>query len=317
MRAAGLIAVLVALAAAADAPKKVEAVSDAEAKEVLQAFEKAFKAKDVDQKLEAVYTLHDAPHDQVIERLARLANAKNPAVRNVAAMALGGQGHNPDRAGQLLMASFKKNYQSIEVLSSVLDGMAELRYLRYWPDLKKCLDDDRNAVAIRALDLIGSNQDWRAVPQLLELYKEQMPKGYKWTTGSVTVDTGTPGDADQKAAQAKWEAKYGKGGSKAKARAQAKANAGKERNLATQLRKCVRMLTGQDFETVLDFEDWLMENYVEVARKAAVLDGKDPDVAARKAASELPALKKRIEDERAKMEKEMEDNRRARETGKS
>lgn len=309
-----LIAAGLALAADTPAKKEITAVSTAEAKAALAEFEPAFKTKDPEAKLEAVYTLHDVPHDLVIARLARLLKNRDPQVRNVAAMALGGQRHNVTKAGKEMMAAFKKDYRNEDVVSSVLDGMGELPYLNYWPQLTKCLDDDRNAVAIRALDLIGKVKDWRAIPELLKLYKEQMPKGYKWSTGEVKVDTGAAGTADADAAKAKFNAKYGAGGSKMKAKAKAKANSGKERNLTTQLRRCVRELTGTDFETVLDFEDWLMENYIEVARKAAVLDGKDPNAAAVKAKAELPRLKKKIEEERKRGEREMEEHRKQRDS---
>ncbi len=307
-----LIAAGLALAADVPAKKEISAVSEADAKQAIAEFEKAFKTKDPEAKLEAVYTLHDVPHDLVIARLVRLQKNRDPQVRNVAAMALGGQRHNVEKAGTAMMAAFKKDYRNEDVVSSVLDGMGELYYLKYWPQLGKCLDDDRNAVAIRALDLIGTVKDWRAIPQLLLLYKEQMPKGYKWSTGTVTVDTGAAGTADADAAKAKFNAKYGAGGSKMKAKAQAKSKSGKERNLSTQLRRCVRELTGIDFETVLDFEDWLVENYVDVARKAAVLDGKNPDAAAARAKAELPGLKKRIEEERKKAQRLMEEHRKQR-----
>ena len=319
MRMLGIVGcclIVAGLALAADTPakKEIAAASEAEAKATLAAFEKAFKTRDSEAKLEAVYTLHDVPHDLVLVRLVRLQKDRDPHVRNVAAMALGGQRHSVDKAGKAMMAAFKKDYRNEDVVSSVLDGLGELYYLKYWPQLEKCLDDDRNAVAIRALDLIGTVKDWRAIPQLLKLYKEQMPKGYKWATGEVKVDTGAAGTADADAAKAQFNAKYGAGGSKAKAKAKAKANSGKERNLSTQLRRCVRELTGIDFETVLDFEDWLMENYVDVARKAALLDGKNPDAAAAKAKAELPGLKKKIEEERKKAQRLMEEHRKQRDS---
>ena len=47
---------------------------------------------------------------------------------------------------------------------STLEGMAELRYMAYWPEVKPAMKDERNAVVIRVLDLLGTNQDFRAVP---------------------------------------------------------------------------------------------------------------------------------------------------------
>ena len=297
MRTLGSLFVLVAALCGGEQKAAIEAVDDVQAKDAIKQFDTSFKTRDMDQKQGAVYALHDVPSDLVIKKLARLLKNRKTEVKVVAAMALGGQGHNVDKAGNTLHKSFKSDYDNEDVLSSVLDGWAELHYMEYWPALKKCLDDNRNAIAIRALDLIAANKDWRAVDVILKMYKEAVPKGYKWTTGVVTVDTGAAG-------------------SKAKAKAKGKAGAGKERNLATQLRRTVEALTGEDFETSLDFEDWLVENWVDVARKRAKLEGKDPNAAARAAALELPALKRKIEEEREKLEKQAEDARKQREKKK-
>ncbi len=50
-------------------------------------------------------------------------------------MALGGQRHNVEKAGTALMVAFKKDYRNEDVVSSVLDGLGELYYLKYWPQL--------------------------------------------------------------------------------------------------------------------------------------------------------------------------------------
>ena len=282
-----------------------EAVSQEEAKEAILEFEQAFKAKELEAKQNAVYDLHDVPSDLVIKRLEKLLRHKNPEVRNVAALALGGQAHNPEKAGALFMKVYVKDFKTEVVISSVLDGMTELGYLKYWPKLEPALKDERNAIIIRVLELLGSNKDWRAVPKLLEIYKIVMPKRISWHTGEVTVDTGTAGDADQKAAEAQFNAKYGRGGSKAKAKAKAKAKGFDLRNFSTQIRRCVRRVTGQDFDNAMDFEDWYVENYLMVARKAAEMDGKSVEKAVAKAERELPELKRKVEEARKKLEEEL------------
>jgi hypothetical protein len=132
-----------------------------------------------------------------------------------------------------------------------------------------------------------------------------MPKKVTWSTGTETVDTGTAGDADQKAAEAKFNAKYGRGGSKAKAKAKAKARSFDLRNFSPQIRKCVKKITGQDFDTAWDFEDWYVENYLLVARKAAEMRGANVEAAVAKASKELPKLKADIESARKKVEEEL------------
>jgi len=290
------------------------AVSEDDATKALADFEAAYKAgKEVEDKQAAVFGLYSAPHDRVLAKLTALLRSRDPQIRNVAALALGGQKHNVPKAGGALAKAFKVEFSNELVLSSVIDGMADLRFYGYWPELDKCLFDTRAAVAIRALDLIAANKDWRAWESLLKLYKQQIAKGYSWETGEVTVDTGAAGDEDQKAAEAAWHAKYGAGGGKAQGAAAGRAGARKEINLRTQLRRTVKELTGIDFDTALDFEDWVLEHYADVARKAAVLEGKDPEAAAAKAAAELPARRKQVAEEREKLEKIAEQNRKARE----
>ncbi len=284
-----------------------EAVDLDEAKAAIQEFDKAFKAaKEIEEKQNLVYNLHDVPHDLVIKRLEKLLRHKDPAVRNVAALALGGQAHNVPLAGSVLMRTYARDFKSTEVLSSVLEAMTELKYLGYWPKAEPALKDERNAVIIRILELLGTNEDWRAIPRLLELYRVVMPKKVSWSTGEVKVDTGAAGDADQKAAEAEFNRKYGRGGSKAKAKAKAKARGIDLRNFSTQIRKCVKKITDQDFDTAWDFEDWYVDNYLLVARKIAEMKGTDADAAVAKAKKELPKLKAEIEDARKKIEEELE-----------
>ncbi|MHC4548805.1 MAG: HEAT repeat domain-containing protein [Planctomycetota bacterium] len=284
-------------------------VSPEDAKAALDDFEQAFKSRELEAKQNAIYDLHDVPHDLVLKRLEKLLRHKSPAVRNVAALALGGQAHNVDKAGAALMRSYVKDFKQTEVLSSVLEGIAELRYLGYWPKVEPALKDERNSVIIRVLELLGTNQDWRAIHRLLEIYRIVMPRRVTWKTGEVKVDTGTAGDADQKAAEAAFNKKYGRGGSKEKAKAQRKAKSFDLRNFAAQIRKCVKRITGQDFDNAMDFEDWYVENYVMIARKIAEMSGKDADAAARKAKRELPALKAKVEEERRKLEEELAEQR--------
>ena len=98
MRTLGLLFVLAFAVHAADA------VDLEEAKEAIKEFDQAFKAtKEIEEQQNAVYNLHDVPHDLVIKRLQKLLRHKDPRVRNVAALALGGQSHNVPLAGSTLM----------------------------------------------------------------------------------------------------------------------------------------------------------------------------------------------------------------------
>ena len=297
---------LVAVLAGAPA-LALDPVPDEEAKEALKQFEADFRSKDLSDKQAAIYNLHDVPSDLVIRRLERLLRDRDPEVRNVAALAMGGQQHNVDAAGEALLDAYEKEKKGDEdlVISSVLDGLRELKHLGYWPLLEGALDDQRDAVVIRTLDLLGENEDWRAIPVLLEKYKIAMPKRVKWSTGTVNVDTGAAGDADQKAAEAKFNAKYGAGGSKEAAKAKAKAKSFDERNFDSQLRRCVKAITGESFDNALDMQDWYVENYLEIHRKMAEMAGDDVQKILAKAKQELPDLKKEVEEEHRKLEEEL------------
>ncbi len=302
MRAFGLTLLLALAVQAGD----VQPVADDVAKAKIMEFDKLFKTlKEIEQKQGAVFDLHDLPNDQTIVRLDRLLKNRDLQVRNVAALAMGGQGHDVKKAGAALMRSYKKDFKTVEVLSSVFEGWAELGFLGYWPTVKKAMKDPRNSIVIRILGLLGDNKDFRAIPTLIEMYKVAMPKKVSWSTGVVKVDTGAGGTADAEAAKAKWTAKYGAGGSKARAKAVAKARAFDERNFAIQIKRCVKKITGENFENSVEFEDWYVENYVMVHRKIAEMEGKDQDAAERRAKGEIAGLKQKIEEERKKLEEKL------------
>jgi len=286
-------------------------VPDEKAQEALSRFKVAFKTKEIEAKQMAVYELHDFPNDLVLKELAKLLRNRDPAVRNVAALAVGGQAHDPQAAGELLMKSYAKDFDEDDVISSVIDAMAELHYMGYWPEVQKALKDDRSGVVVRCFELIGANKDWRAFPDLVEMYKEVMPRRISWSTGSVSVDTGASGDADQQAAEAAFNAKYGRGGSKMKNKAKAKAKSFDLRNFSTQLRKCMKAITGEDFDNAFDVEDWWVENYELVARKIAEIEGKDPEEAAERAKVGKAELRAKVEEERLRIEEELRKQREA------
>jgi hypothetical protein len=280
-------------------------VTDEAAAEAIARFEAMNKSKVVEERQMAAYDLHDVPHPLVLKRLEKAMRERDPRVRNVIALAIGGQHHDVDGAGKILMKAYKKEYKNTEVLSSVLESLAELKYLGYWPEVEPALKDERNSIVIRVLDLLGENQDWRALPLLLEMYKVAMPKRVSWSTGAVKVDTGAAGDADAQAAKAEFNKRYGSGGSKEKSKAARKARAFDERNFDSQLRATVKQITGESFDNAFDFEDWYVENYIKIVRKIAEMDGKDQDAAEAKARVELPEMKRKLEVERKKMEEEL------------
>jgi len=306
-----LLACLLVCAVVAAEP--VTQVSDDVAKQALADFKSAYKeAGSIEAKQGVIFNLHDVPHPLVLKQCIKLMRHKDSKIRNVAALAIGGQGYDPKKAGEALMKALPKEKKNVEVATSIVDALIEVKYLGYWPDIKKeTAKDARNPVVIRIFDLLGANKDYRSIPMLLKMYRVAMPKHVKWQTGTVNVDTGAAGNADNEAAQAKFNQKYGAGGSKAKAKAVGKANSFDLRNFSSQIKKCTKEITGVEFDNDIDLEDWLVENYMMVARKAAEMDGlegKKLQKALRKAEKELPQLKKDVEEARKKLEAELAEN---------
>ncbi len=281
-------------------------VPDEKAKEAIAKFQEAFKTSTVEGKQSAVYDLHDVPNDLVLKELSKLLRNKDPKVRHVAALAVGGQSHDAKSAGELLLKTYKGDFDAEEVVASVLQALGELKYMAYWPDLETALQDKRTAVVLQSLDLVGNNQDWRAFPELVEMYRIALPAGKKWGGGEeVTVDTGADGDADQKAAEAKYNAQNpGKGGLGGGGGGGGGGRSSMLRNLSRPIEKCVKRITGLRFDNSLDLETWWADNYVMVARKIAELEGKDPESVVSRAKVEQAELKAKVEAERKKLEDE-------------
>ena len=148
------------------------AAGRSEAERALARFETAFATRDTDARQNAVYDLHGVPHDLVLARLERLLSDPDRLTRNVAAMALGGQRHNPSRAGAALLGAYERDFEDTVILSSVLDALREVGFLHYWPEAQRALRDERPAIVQRTLDLLAANRDHRALPRLVELYLE-------------------------------------------------------------------------------------------------------------------------------------------------
>ena len=300
------IAALLCLAAAVFADG-VKAVPDEQAKEAVKQAKEAFRTADsVEAKQGIVFGLHDVPNDLVIRELAKYLKNRDPAIRGVAALALGGQGHNKEQAGKILLKTYDREKKELEVAISCLDAMKALQWYGYWPALEKDTGKgSRSAIVIRILEVLGANKDYRALPMLLEMYKVAMPKYVRWTTGTVNVDTGAAGNEDSEAAEREFNRRYGAGGSRARAAAEGKSKSFDARNFTTQIRKCVKEITGEDFETDIDLEDWWIANWEKVARRIAELEGSNVEKAIAKARRELPARKKEIAEARKKLEEEL------------
>jgi HEAT repeat protein len=255
-----------------------------EAKAALEAFKKEFKGTDVDKKAQALFDLAKVQHPLAALEIAKQMGNKNADVKTAAAMALGDLRAMPGLAGQKLVASFALNEGDAVFLMRAVDSATTLGYRGAFPALIKMLKHKNGAVVKAALVTLGDMKDVRAIDTLVDMLKgTKIDAGTSWEGGSVTVDTGTPGDADQKAAEAAYHAKYG--GNERKAAA-----GRKSRDISEVVLLVLKDLTGEQFVKTDQVREWVAKNKAELDRQKAALDetAKKQDA---EAAAQLDALK--------------------------
>ena len=209
------------LASPSSAKEDDPATRDAKAK--VEFFDKhARRVKDDYKYAELVDEMKSTHHPVCAERIARiLKKEKDLEHHMMAASALGEFTRKEEgrlAAGAELHELLDKRQKDFEteVLETMVDSCGKLKYKPAVPVLCEMLlkggDPYLLLMTVRA---VGNIEDWRALPTLLELW-ERHPVGYSWETGEVKVDTGAAGTADQEAAEAAWQAKYGSAGPKGK-----------------------------------------------------------------------------------------------------
>ncbi len=261
-----LAAVLLALAVPARAgdggkdapPKKPENQALVRRiQEKIRFFRKDLASRDKGRRMNAILELSLTKHDLVIKELGeRALRHRDPDVREAAACVLGDMTNNPDLAGSYLRDNLMKNEDFPEIQRSIIISIGKLRYRGALEQLEAAaahLNEEKykyvTVEVVRTMGLIG---DPRCLPFLLWM-AEYGGHVEKWSTGSVTVDTGAAGDKDQKAAEAAWKAKYGHVKPK-------KPKPPMIRLYMQELRNTVKKITGQEFANATEFRKWLVAN---------------------------------------------------------
>jgi len=255
-----LIQTLVLALLLAPAFAEEDAENDAvarQAKVSIKIFRKDFKTRNMSRKMRAILELSLVKHESVVDELAKRAlTDRNPEVRDATAQVFGDMDFCADKAGEYLKKSIAKNDKFPEVLISIIRSIGKLKYTGAFEELKEAAEHLNETkyqfVTVEVVRTFGVLGDPECLPFLLWM-SEYGGHALKWSTGSVSVDTGTSGDGDQRAAEAKWKAKYGH--VKAK-----KPPAPVIRTYMDELRKCVKKLTGQEFKTATEFRKWLVAN---------------------------------------------------------
>ncbi len=163
-----------------------------------------------------IMEMSSVQHPLVAKRVGKaLLKEKDLERRMIASAALGTFVHTDEAreaAGIALVDGITKTKKiEDELLENCTHSLGKLEYTPAVPlmsDLIKTPSKIDPWVMVTTVRALAKCDDWRALPVLLKLW-EFTAKGFSWETGEVTVDTGSSGDADQKAAEAAWNAKYG------------------------------------------------------------------------------------------------------------
>jgi hypothetical protein len=271
-------------AATAEEPKPVEPkkaeekipplASDEDAAEALKVFKVEFKAKGlkgeekIGAKAWAMTTLSKVQHPKVVDELAKLTKNRDIDLRTGAVLALGNQRRLPGYAGKAVVEAMKRQSKDATYVMAALEAIGKLKYLGAKEQLVGLMKHHEYAVVKNALTTIARLEDARFIDEIVKLMKAlKLEKGASWDGVSVTYDTGTSGDHDQKMAE-----KLGKA-AEAKNKGKGKRSAKSMRDLGPIVLEVMFDLTGQQFSGGIEARKWLGENRAAVdARVKAVND---------------------------------------------
>jgi hypothetical protein len=246
------------------------AASDEEAAEALAAFKKAFAARGLkgDDKLAeqdfALRELSAVQHPKVIQAIAKETKNRSIEIRTAAVLYLGRQRAFPATAGEQIVAAMKRNGKDATFLMAGLEAIGELGYLGATEMLADLMKHPDYAVVKNALVTIGELKDARFIEEICKLLKElKIEAGASWDGVEAHVDTGTAGDADQKAAEAQGKAMEAANKQKGKRAART------QRDLGPVVLMTMKDLTGESFTGGIAARKWLEENKDLVARAIA------------------------------------------------
>ena len=135
----------------------------------LRRVDRAMETGDPERVAWAIYDLHDIDEPPVRERLDALLDHGSRHVRNVAALALGGQRHAPESAGASLLRAYAEHRDDPVIVASVLDSLRELRTPACWPAIRPTLLGRRLDLVTRTIDVIAAARAVDALPDLAAL----------------------------------------------------------------------------------------------------------------------------------------------------
>ena len=235
-------------------PEAPPVVDNAKGAAAVAKFRRQFDTPDLDFQLDAVIDLGKVHHPKVAAELLRLLKNKDPEVQAEAMKALGRQHCYRKKLERRLVTWLDEKTFSPRLVAQTVRTIGQLDVRKLEEDLIDVVNSPDDEVAIAALRVLGDWRSYKSLRDILLLW-EFYPEDGKWSTGSVTVDTGASGSTDQRAAKAKWKAKYG-----------GRAKRGRP-ELVQALRKTVNKVIGlEDEDKILkrpkELREWISDNKV-------------------------------------------------------
>lgn len=215
------------------------------AKSAIKRFESSYDTVDIDMQLRALRNFGKVQHPDVAKELLKLLK-KEESEHLLAAVcdALGKQLTSAKKAGPKLQKLLKDSETPPRVLAAAVRAVGALDYRKADDELDSLAMHDDDEVSIAVFRTFG---EWKSEDHLevMQKFFDKWPDEKGFTAISVTVDTGTAGSADQKAAQAKGKSK------------QAAAAAWKPRPEVTAvLRESLKQITGKGFRRPEDLREY-------------------------------------------------------------
>jgi hypothetical protein len=263
---ASLLCAPLAARAEGEKAKPPPAHTDEQVAPALAAYEKGFADADLDVRIKALRTLSKWRHKDVLRELKRVLTLEEDLdLKAAAAEGFAYQTSHAAQAGRAIADALKswekwatnekpkdkaeedRNKDEQDVLVALWGSVGPLGWKDPWKDWKDYIDHANDAVAAAAITAFGKLREYRALPLLLDWFNIY-PDGVTWAGGSVSVDTGAEGGADQAAAEAKWRARFGNRPKSPRPAAVA------------ALLKALKEITGKEFKKPAELKDWMEEN---------------------------------------------------------
>ena len=286
--------------------------SDEEATAAVEKFKTDFKAKGLQgedktsQRDFAMAQMSKVQHRLVVEQLAGVTRNPDATLKTLAVIYLGDQRAVPGAAGAAVAAAMEKAGDDFVLSISGAQSLGSLQYLGARETIRSLLKHTNYALKKSGIAAIGEIRDMRMLGDVIAVIgltysadgkegggPEVVGEGTSWEGASASVDTGSSGDGDQKAAEAAAKAKIA--ANKAAATGAGGASSGDEgggglggggakrtpRELIPVVLDTLRKLTGEAFPNPAAVKTWIKEHAASIAEQCKALDAAEKDQAAK------------------------------------